>query len=169
MKKLLGFVLVGGIALFMLTACSWPWGNAPKIESMKISVNSGALPPEYYTEGTMNIKPDYTLRTVAVDYSSSFPYKKVPADGDNFKGNAIIGGEFFDRFEEIVKILNKDLVFDSGKEACVGASVVKVTVKGLDLKENIFDIPGCLDNSNKATIIKPYYDDVVGLLSKNVY
>ena len=52
MKKL---VLI--LTAFLVAGCSWLYPN--KVESVEFYANDGSLPPQYYSDVTMKIVPDY--------------------------------------------------------------------------------------------------------------
>lgn len=162
MKKNFSKFSVLLFGLFIMQACSW---GGPKIVTMEIAYKSGPLPPDYYQEAVMDVTPDYGLRTIAIGYKSDFPMKANKLPEDAFRGDATIGGEYFDRFIEFKKI------FEEQKEpeadgTCVGGSEFFVTAKMTDGKELSKSIYSCGD---KIPDIAVFYGDVVGMLTKNVY
>lgn len=113
MKK---FFLISAaiLVLLVLSACL---GFAPKVQSLKFTLNEGAVAPENYSEAELDLVPDYENRSLGLNYSRVFPNRTsatldVDVDTDGF-----VGGEYFDRFEKIVKIINKNEIPENLKEA----------------------------------------------------
>jgi hypothetical protein len=165
MKKWIYFVLVVIVGLAVFVLLSWSFGNGSVVNTLEIAYSSGPLPPEYYNKADMTIKPDYALRTISVDYVSEGPYEDGSIDGNSFKGSATMGGEYFDRFEEVVEVLSQR-VEDSKSNDCDGGSSLGILARGLNGKDDAFLITSCLQAGDPARIVKPFYDDVVTLLTR---
>jgi len=165
-KKTVLFGLTCVFVLIFAQACMWPFVSSFKISSMKISYNSGALPPDYYEEGVITIVPDYELRTIAIDYVMDRPFKQNKTAEDSFSGDAVIGGEYFDRFEDVVEIVREGL---SASPECVGAHNITVALNGVDGTVQEVNVSSCPPEEEKASTIETFYSDVVLLLTKNVF
>jgi hypothetical protein len=164
MKKNISFGAILFLGLLMMQACSWPWGSGQKISSMEIAYNSGSVPPEVYQEAIMDITPDYELRTISVNYKRDYPLKTEKLQEDVFKGDAVIGGEYFDRFEDVEKLVGEQVVTEN--EPCLGGYEYFVTVKTLAGEEFSKSISSC---SEKVAVVDDFYNDIVDLLTKNVF
>ncbi|MFA7685263.1 MAG: hypothetical protein WCX95_00500 [Candidatus Gracilibacteria bacterium] len=164
MKKNIGFVVVLAFGLLMMQACSLPWGGGQKIASMEIAYNNGSVTPEIYQEAVMDITPDYELRTIAVNYKMEHPVKVEKLLEDTFKGDAVIGGEYFDRFGEVNALFEEENL-DSG-EPCDGGYEYFVTIKTKAGEESSKSIFSC---GEKVAVIDEFYDDIISLLTENVF
>jgi hypothetical protein len=167
MRRWIYIIFVCLAVLIVVQACVFPWQSSLKMASVMISRNSGALPPDYYKEEVMNIIPDYELRTISVDYSATMPFKKEKSEDDTFKGDAIVGGEYFDRFEEIVDMAD-NYSAKTESDGCVGGSMVSIGLKTADGKEKTVSIYSC-GGGGDGVLIDGFYGDIIDLLTKNVY
>jgi len=170
MKKWIYVVFVCIAGLLAAQACAFPWQSSLKAVSVTISHNNGTVAPDYYEEGIMNVSPDYELRTISVDYNMTRPLKKEKTESDTFKGDAIIGGEYFDKFEDVVDMVN-NYSADTKEEPCVGGSTFVVALKMTDGKESLISVFSCGESGENvdAGLIDDFYSGIIDLLTKNVY
>lgn len=162
----LSLLLITG--LLVMQACSLPWLFSEKVKSMVISYRDGAIVPEEYIESVMEIEPDYELRTIAVNYKMGHPRKQVRTEEDTFSGEAVIGGEYFDRFEELVGFVNEWVEKPTDEEVCVGGYQLSVKMSVLNGDVLSLETSSC-PGTGGENLIKTFNDDVIGLLTKNVY
>ena len=127
MKKL---VLI--LTAFLVAGCSWLYPN--KVESVEFYANDGSLPPQYYSDVTMKIVPDYAQRTLTVDYSRTFPYRTNETIEEDVKvEGAVLGGENFDKFSDVVDFVTsyeKEEAVEEDVPLVVGGGVFTTTVNG---------------------------------------
>jgi|GEM_PF-1688281 len=107
---------------------------------------------------TLNLTPDYSKRTFAVDYKKDFSDKKQKSAA--FTGQ--MGGEYFDRFEEMTKYVKSYKV-------PTDSSVVKDELSFKAMVENADKTVQSMEVSpNDAKNIgglKAFYDDILKLLT----
>lgn len=165
MKKL---VLI--LTVFLLLGCSWFYLN--KVESLEFYANEGSLPPQYYSDITMKIVPDYTNRTLTVDYSRVFPYRTDKTIDEDVKvAGAVLGGENFDKFSDIVDFLvgyeaEEISTEDSGVPPVVGGGVFTATVNGKKGKIYNVDMSYIADD-DVFEDIRAFYLELSKLLTEN--
>lgn len=167
MRKVFCLILTLGVALITLQSCGFPWSNSNEIALMTISRNNGTVAPEFYEESSMSVKPDYELRTISVDYTMIRPIKEIKTAEDTFKGDAVIGGEYFDEFDEVVKVINA-ADGPGEKEPCLGAPDVSVTLKKLGGDDMTVVVGGCGKDDGRE-LVEKFHTNVVDLLTNNVY
>jgi hypothetical protein len=156
------------LVLVFAQACVWPFGSSLKVSSVTISYDSGPVSPEYYEEGTMSIVPDYELRTIAVNYVMDRPFKQNKTEEDSFNTEAVVGGEYFDRFEGIIEII-RDGGFGDPDLKCLGGHNIGILLKEIDGAEQQISVPNCSTEEEKVSVVETFYSDVVLLLTKNIF
>lgn len=167
MRKTL-FLILALVSLGLLTACNLPWKSAENVKVLTFYYTDGGdVQSDAYSEALLVFTPDYALRTLGVKYSSSHPKKKVQLPGDSYAGSGVVGGEFFDRFEEITGKVDDGEILDSDAK-CVGGYTLKIVLQEQAGKLKNLRIPNCLGKEDQAAELKPLYDDVVALLLKDV-
>lgn len=131
MKKLI-LAFLGILLVFVAISC---WGS-PKMKSLTFLVNDGPISPEYYSESVVGIIPNYDDRTLNVTFQQTYPYKTEESEFADFTTSGSIGGEFFDRYEQIVEyVLNYESV---ETEPILGAGVFLVELQ--NLKGKVYSI-----------------------------
>lgn len=105
----------------------------------------------YFTkdEVVLSVVPDHELRTLAVTY--------------NEINTGVIGGDFFDRVEEILGAFEDYPVETEDKEGAFTFSIEKTDG---DTKKYVFDIT---DESEEFGLLDSFYTDVSELFSEDVY
>ncbi|MBU1151633.1 hypothetical protein KJ632_02270 [Patescibacteria group bacterium] len=165
MKKIVLLIFV-----LSLSACSLPWfGEGEEIASMEFNFSNGAVSPPYFYEGKLLIEPDYEDRALVLNYQVTYPYRSEETVEEDFSGDGFVGGEFFDRFEEIVvDFVDGEQVSTYGAE-CVGGSNMKIVVTHLngDLEED--DIYMCGERDEQTSMVENFYNDVLNLFEEDVY
>lgn len=106
MKKLLFPILFLILMIFLVFSVSGCFG-AIKMKSLSFYVNDGAILPQYYSESKLELVPNYDDRTLAVAFSQVYPYRTAETAVEDFSTEGIIGGEYFDRYEQIVDFILK--------------------------------------------------------------
>lgn len=146
-----------------MTACSWPWEIGKKVESMEVVFKNASLPPGFYTESSLTLVPDYKMRTLVVDYKMDRPFKKEKTPEDSFSGEAVIGGDNFDKFLEVREVFEQEEI-DSA-DPCIGGDDYFITVKYGEEEELSKTVYGC---DKRAEVIDEFFEGVEELLTKNV-
>lgn len=156
------FLLFVVLALF-LSGCAHY-----RVASLTFSFDDGAIPPQYYSEGKMEFLPDYESRSLNVNYNLRFPYRTEETPEADFTTQAVIGGIYFDRFEEIVKKLAKD-DFAATEDGCAGGQNLLITwvSEKAEVMEKDFYLCGGL--TEDLSVLELYYRDVLALLEENVF
>lgn len=165
MKKL---VLI--LTAFLIAGCSWLYPN--KVELVEFYANDGALPPQYYSDVTMKIVPDYAQRTLTVDYSRIFPYRTGETIEEDVKvEGAVLGGENFDKFSDVVDFLVgyevKDAVVEeTDVPPVVGGGVFTATVNGKKGKVYNADM-SYISDDDVFEDVRAFYFELSKLLTEN--
>lgn len=162
MKKGLIIIVLSLCMLLVFSGCGF-FTKAPIISQMEFSLSSGTPGSDSYNEFNLVVKPDNELRTLAILYVQNFSndiYEDKEMDG-------VIGGNFFDRFEEILKQF-EDSVETQSELDLVEPGKLLFTIK---LNENedrnfVFDAG---DSSMEYQLVKSFYSDVIELFSEDVY
>ncbi len=105
----------------------------------------------YFTkdEVVLVVVPDHEMRTLAVTYNES--------------NTGVIGGDFFDRVDEILGVFEDYPVEARDKEGAFAFSVEKADG---DTKKYVFDMT---DDSDEFGLLDSFYTDVAELFSEEVY
>ncbi|MFH1533809.1 MAG: hypothetical protein ABID64_02665 [Nitrospirota bacterium] len=105
----------------------------------------------YFTkdEVVLAVVPDHELRTLAVTYDEN--------------NTGVIGGDFFDRVDEIFGVFENYPVVLEDKEGAFAFSIEK---SGGDTKKYVFDMT---DDSDEFGLLDSFYTDVSELFSEEVY
>ncbi len=162
MRKFFGLLM---IALTMLLfSCG---GQVQKVEYLRLSMNPGTLPPAYYFESDLSFVPDYRLRSLSVYYQIVYPYGDETSEED-FYTEGIIGGENFDRFEEILLVLDEESD-EVVEESCVGGHSFGVEFRPVDREKINKDFYICGDMGENLKLMESFYLDVVEMLTTDLY
>lgn len=161
MKKGLLILALSLCGVLVFSACSL-FSQEPVVSSIEFSVSSGSPDSELYSESHLVIKPDNELRTLAISYARDFSndiYEDIKSDG-------VIGGNFFDRFEEI--LLEFDGYQESQTELALGQGefYFSITQNENETKNYLFEVE---DSSTEYVLVKSFYSDVIELFSEDVY
>ncbi|MDD3861737.1 MAG: hypothetical protein PHP74_02500 [Candidatus Gracilibacteria bacterium] len=159
-----GLMFLMAVALVFVQAFSWPWDTGKNIEKMEMSYKSGPVSPEYYEESVIVFSPDYATRTLSLTYLVDKPFKAEKNSLDFFEGEGVVGGEYFDKFLEVGRIVGENL--EEMELPCLGGFEYFITVsyKGEDDVSKSFY--GCDDESS---FLNSFYEGVELLLTQNVY
>lgn len=146
MKKILYFLTVA-LMVIGLTACF----GKKDVSKFTINLNDKDGPT------VLTLVPDYSKRTLAVDYKKNFLDKNQKSVA--FAGQ--IAGEYFDRFETLTKMV-KDYTASAIKAEDVPA-VIKAVVEGNDKTVSTMEV-SYDDSSEDVQDLKLFYDDIIKLL-----
>lgn len=150
MKKILYFLTVA-LMVIGLTACF----GKKDVSKFTINLNDKDGPT------VLTLVPDYSKRTLAVDYKKDFLDKNQKSVA--FAGQ--IAGEYFDRFETLTKMV-KNYTTPVIKAEDVPAkvvSVIKAVVEGNDKTVSTMEVSAD-DSSENVQDLKLFYDDIIKLL-----
>ena len=166
-KKLLLGLFLGIVIVFLGFYRFFLWANVEKVDSLKISFSSGALPPEYYFEGYMSFVPDYELRSLAVSYFIDQPYLSEKISEPSVVEGSL-GGEFFDRFEGLVDFMFEENVSEMLNE-CVGGHVLSIdmTYNSSNIISRSLSVCGDLDAD--VLFVETFYLDVKDMFTQDAY
>lgn len=164
MKKILFSIFIVSSAM-VFAGC---FGGSSRVASLTFTGNdSNRIPLQYYSEIRMEILPNYKERTLNVRYTSVHPKKSEvspeeltqnPAEEDvNATGS--VGGEYFDRFEEVVEFVREYEVPEGLKEEVIPASSVTFSVKLENLNDKVYEISAGWEEGAD----KPEFEDMTTL------
>lgn len=149
MKKLLCLFIFVLMASF-LTAC-FSSNNVVKF-TFTMNESSGKT--------VLGLNPDYAKRTLSVDYKKD----KLDLKQQSVASTGQIGGEYFDRFEKMVKVV-KEYKAEDGKTLDVQKSSLLAVVENKD--KGVVSIQVAADDSNKdIQALLKFYSEVVNLLTE---
>ncbi len=171
MKKVIySFILVGIFSL-IYTGCSLFNLKASDVVSAEFYVDDGNIPDDYFSVSTFKLTPSLTDRTISLDYARLYPKasESVKLENPEVKNNGIVGGEFFDRFDEMT-----DLVLD-GKlknsveyDPATGVGKFELTLNFKNGKSQKYDY-SMIQNDVEFDSIKSLFTDLTNLFSQDVY
>lgn len=136
MKKRL-IIGISVLSLFLFSACDLFGEKYEDINSLTFN-NNGLL---------LEAIPDYEMRTLSVVYDA--------------EDAGIIGGDFFDRAEEILGVW-----VDSEVEKSEGNFIFSIYREGGEVNEYFFDLT---DTSEEFLLLETFYTDVSELFNEDVY
>lgn len=109
----------------------------------------------------LTFTPDYSKRTLAIDYKKDYANKKQ----QSVASTGQLGGEYFDRFETMVKTVRAYKVPDGQLLDAKKASLMAV-VEGMN--KDVVSIQVSAEDPSKAIKeLKQFYADVVKLLTES--
>jgi hypothetical protein len=144
MKKLI-FIGIALLLTFSFAACKVLFWDFDKSVSELVF---------YYTEANLKIVPDYQIRSLSIEYETE--------GNDAIKTDGIVGGEYFDRFEGVVEILDSDSLETNG--TCVGDYNLSYTMTNVSGNEYNEKLHLCDDYSEDVEFVRDFYLDTVKLL-----
>ncbi len=158
------------ISVLVFSGCDWFASPDNDVVSLRFSVAEDSVPEEFYAEAELKVVPDYELRTLAVDYTLFFPYRTEMTDLADIDTEGVIGGDYFDRFEDIIGILKMDTYEEIKNEELkvVGAYNFIVEVEREGEKVDTYWL-GWHEEFEKFEEIDSFYIDVVALFMEDVY
>ncbi|MBI5754314.1 hypothetical protein HZA40_04190 [Candidatus Peregrinibacteria bacterium] len=106
----------------------------------------------------LTLTPDYSKRTLVIDYKKDFTDKKQQSSASTGQ----LGGDYFDRFEAMVKVVKAYKVPDGQVLDSKKANLVAM-VEGKN--KDVVSIQAAVDDKTKdVQDLINFYGDVVGLL-----
>lgn len=105
----------------------------------------------YFTKDSvvLSVVPDHEMRTLVVTYDEN--------------NTGVIGGDFFDRVEEILRVFDE---YPVNVEDVEGAFTFSIEMNGGETKKHIFDMS---DASEEFGLLDSFYFDVSELFSEDIY
>ena len=163
MKKLF-LCLLGLFSLILLPAC---FSNSAedRVESIIFHVDEGSVPPEFYKEVDFVVIPNYDDRTLELNYSLIYPNRTEATEGKDITSEGEVGGENFDDFEEIVKVLD-GTKSDSPSEKSFGGGILVIDMKRADKTVHIET--GWNDDLPQLPEIQEFYLGLINMLTEDV-
>lgn len=174
MKKILLSIFVV-FSVLVLAGC---FGSSSKVASLTFTGNdSTAIPPQYYSETKMEIFPSYKERTLNVRYTTVHPKKlevsaeELVADPgeDDINATGSVGGEYFDRFEEVVEFVKEYEAPEDLKEETVSGELPTFGVKVESLRGKVYEISNyweARENDPEFKEMTTLYLDLAKLLTE---
>ncbi len=164
MKKL--FLLITAFSLFLFSACGQV-GSDEKAEiiSLGFNVDEGVDGP-FHSVSDVMVVPDKELRTLQVEYRLTFPDRTEETIELDIQTDGIVGGDYFDRFEEILMILDNGIVELSDFEDMDGELSFFIERSDGLMEDYKFSLA---DDRNQVTEIVDYYYDITSLFKEEVY
>jgi hypothetical protein len=144
-------------------------GGASNIQSLTFNFNDGPIAPQYYSEGSLSIAPDHEMRSLGLNYDKSHPYRTEDTEGEDFSAEGIIGGEFYDRYEQVIIALEKGYLMTGGEQGCVGGDNLNLALVYNSGKEYKSDLYLCGELKEDVMKVRDFYVDVVKLLVEDTY
>lgn len=140
-------------------------GDYLNVTKLSFHATSGALPPDYYWESDLDLSPDFTVRTFSIKYVKNFPYKK-PAPKAMVPAEGTVGGEFFDRFENILTMV-KDYKAVENAEPLLGAGALTLKVETRNGAKKEYQFARAL-TPESFDAVNSFYTDVTSLFIEDV-
>jgi len=176
-KKISASVLF--IGLFIFSSCALWGGSGGDVISLTYKWQEGAVPPSYFSEETLNISPDYEERLLKLEYEKVFPYRDEETLEEDFEGDGAVGGQFFDRFEEIITYFEngdidnffKEIQSNGGCEGGSGFSLIFAMEKSSEeFSTHGYCLPsvGGKDANEVFDFLDDFYRDAINLLTESV-
>ncbi len=122
-----------------LTSCSLLGKSYEDVEALYFTKDSVVL----------SVVPDHELRTLAITYDEN--------------NTGVIGGDFFDRAEEILGAFDGYPINVEDKE---GTFIFSIEMNDGETKKHIFDMA---DVSEEFGLLENFYSDVSELFSEDIY
>lgn len=161
MKKL--FLSIFAIlSVLIFSSC---FGKPYKVVSFFFYVDDGPVAPQYYSEANMTVTPNYEDRNLSVDFSVRYPNRTEETLENDFSTTGVVGGEFFERFNEITVFVRdyQEPENVESEDILVGGGSFKVTME--DLKGKTYDVETVWSNEDeKFESLRTFYLDVKELL-----
>lgn len=160
MRKLSFLFLV--VAIFIFSACM----KSEKIGSIVFSVDDGPIPPQFYSVEDLQLTPTYEDRTLTVTYKQGFPNRTEETIVQDSEAQGEVGGEFFDRFEELVDFAKDYDQGASNSDLGIGFGVFKMSVFN-ESGELLYEVDSNWSDDGISTL-KDFFLDLKTLLTAEV-
>ncbi|MFA6305753.1 MAG: hypothetical protein WC651_03420 [Candidatus Gracilibacteria bacterium] len=171
MKKIIYSLILVSIFCLAYAGCSFFGTEVSDIVSAEFYIDDGNIPDDYFSVSTLKLTPGLDDRTLSLDYMRSYPKATGSAKIQNpdVKNNGIVGGEFYDRFEETVDLVLKgDLKSSEAYDSSSGVGKFVVTLNSKDGKSQKYDY-SLIQNDIEFDSVKSLFTDLTNLFNSDVY
>lgn len=171
-------ILLNIFVVFSVLVLAGCFGNSSRVASLTFTGNdSTAIPPQYYSETKMEILPNYKERILSVRYTTVHPRKlEVPAEElvadpgeDDINAIGSVGGEYFDRFEEVTEFVKEYEAPEDLKEGTISVGSATFGVKVESLRGKVYEISNyweARENNPEFREMTTLYLDLAKLLTE---
>lgn len=161
------------MAIFSLVyaGCSVFSANASDVVSIEFYVDDGKIPDDYFSVSNLKLTPSLNERTLSLDYGRTYPKASGSAKAQNpdAKNSGVVGGEFYDRFEEITAlVLDGKLKSADSYDPSTGVGKFDVTLNFKNGKSQKYDY-SMIQNDVQFDAVKSLFVDLTNLFSQDVY
>ena len=160
MRKVFHLLLIGVVAA-VFSGC---FGSGGDVLVLNIGSNDGSVPPQFYSEAALMITPIYEDRTLSLEYKLVYPNRTEETLDEDIDAAGIVGGENFDRFEEIVQLI-KDSDYSNELSESVGGGNLTVDLELINGDTRNFDVDWNNDSPGLEEI-RTFYFDLNNLLTE---
>lgn len=156
MKKFLHF---SAVVLMMvgLTAC---FGSKDVVKfSISLNDQTGIT--------ALTLTPDYSKRTLSVDYKKDFVDTKLVTKQKSVASTGQMGGEYFDRFESMAKVVKnypKSVVTEGPLPLAAVKPKLSAVVESTDKTISTMEV-SVEEATEDVQNLKSFYNDIVKLLT----
>ena len=138
-------------------------GDSMEISSLSFAVVDNTDSETDSPEIVLTFEPDYDLRNLSVHYVHSFPEGENVDLQPNVSSEGMMGGDVFDRFEEVVELLTSDDFF--------------VREKGAPVKVTLVDSVGTQwpnefswgSDYEGLDLLQAFYTDIISRFEEDIY
>ncbi len=155
------FLIVVAVAFF--SAC---FGSNGNVLVLHIETTDGSIPPQFYSETDLMVSPIYEDRTLSLEYTRVYPDRTEETLDADVDTGGIVGGENFDRFEEIVELI-KGFDYEGKDEGTIGGSTLIVDLEFVNGEHRRFEIDWN-NESEGLEEIRSFYLDLSNMLTEEV-
>jgi len=170
MKKIIYSLILVAIFGLVYTGCSVFNVKASDVVSAQFYVDDGNIPADYFSVSNLKLTPSVNDRTLSLDYSRSYPKASGSAKIQNpdVKNNGVVGGEFFDRFDEITSLILEGKLKSAAYDPSTGVGKFEVTLNFKNGKSQKYDY-SMIQNDTGFDSVKSLFTDLTNLFSQDVY
>lgn len=171
MKKIIYSLILVGIFSLVYTGCSVFSVKASDVVSAEFYVDDGNIPADYFSVATLKLVPSLADRTLSLDYTRSYPKasESVKLQSPDVKNNGVVGGEFFDRFDEMTAlVVDEKLKSSNSYDPSTGVGKFELTLNFKDGKSQKYDY-SMIQNDVEFDSVKSLFTDLTNLFSQDVY
>ncbi|PIZ76705.1 hypothetical protein COY05_00425 [Candidatus Peregrinibacteria bacterium CG_4_10_14_0_2_um_filter_38_24] len=171
MKKIIYSVILVAIFGLVYAGCSVFGAKVEDVFSIEFYIDDGNIPDDYFSVSTLKLIPSPGDRTLSLDYGRTYPKAEgsVKAQNPDVKNNGVVGGEFYDRFEEAVAlILDGKLKNSDSYDASTGVGKFAVSLNLKNGKNQKYDY-SMIQNDVEFDPVRSLFLDVTNLFSQDVY
>ncbi|MCK9186670.1 hypothetical protein M0P48_04515 [Candidatus Gracilibacteria bacterium] len=171
MKKVIYSLILVAIFSLVYAGCSIFEVKPSEIVSVEFYIDDGNIPNDYFSVSTLKLTPSLTDRTISLDYERSYPKasESIKIQNPDVKNNGVVGGEFYDRFEEMtVLVLDGDLKNSDKYDVSTGVGKFELTLNSKDGGSQKYDY-SMIQNDTEFDSVKSLFTDLTNLFSQDVY